>query len=163
MAYATRTDSTTATAERTTNIQRAALVVGLAFLVVGILGFIPGITSNYDDITFASHDSGAELFGIFEVSVLHNIVHLLFGVMGIVASRRIAASRTYLIAGGVIYLALWLYGLVIDRTSDANFVPVNSADNWLHFGLGLGMIILGLALTERRDTVRDTRTEARTR
>jgi hypothetical protein len=44
----------------------------------------------------------------------------------------------------VIYLVLWLYGLLIDHGSDANFVPVNTADNWLHLGLGVGMIALGL-------------------
>jgi hypothetical protein len=44
---------------------------------------------------------------------------------------------------------LWLYGLVIDKTSDANFVPLNSADDWLHFVLGLGMIGLGVALGRR--------------
>ena len=43
---------------------------------------------------------------------------------------------------------LWVYGLVIDKNSKANFVPVNTADNWLHFGLGVGMIALGLALTD---------------
>jgi hypothetical protein len=43
---------------------------------------------------------------------------------------------------------LWLYGLLIDHGSDANFVPVNTADNWLHLGLGVGMIALGL-LTAR--------------
>jgi hypothetical protein len=55
--------------------------------------------------------------------------------------------------GGVIYLVLWLYGLIIDKTSNANFVPINTADNWLHFVLGLGMIALGVALgrTASRD------------
>jgi len=162
MAHVTRTSSSTTAVERT-NVQKAALLVGIAFLAVGILGFIPGITSNYDDMTFASHDSEAELFGIFQVSVLHNIVHLLFGVLGIAAARRIAASRTYLIAGGVIYLALWVYGLVIERDSDANFVPVNKADDWLHFGLGVAMILLGLILTHDRDRSRTTQSEARIR
>ena len=46
----------------------------------------------------------------------------------------------------MIYLVLWIYGLIIDHDSAANFVPVNSADNWLHFVLGVGMIALGLIL-----------------
>ena len=50
----------------------------------------------------------------------------------------------YLIIGGLVYLALWIYGLAVDHQSDANFVPVNNADNWLHLGLGVGMIVLGL-------------------
>jgi hypothetical protein len=128
-----------------------ALLVGVVFLVVGILGFVPGITTNYDDMGFAGHESDAELLGIFQVSILHNIVHLLFGVAGVALSRRIDTARLYLIGGGAIYLVLWLYGLIIDMTSDANFVPVNDADNWLHFALGVGMIGLGLLVGRNRE------------
>jgi arginine exporter protein ArgO len=137
-----------------TPIQKAALVVGATFLLVGILGFIPGITTHFGDMTFASHDSQAKLLGIFEVSVLHNIVHLLFGVIGLLAARMARTARTYLIGGGAIYLVLWLYGLVIDKESSANFVPVNTADNWLHFALGVGMIGLGVALARDRARAR---------
>ena len=57
-------------------IQLAALVVGAIFLLVGVLGFIPGVTTDYDMLAWAGHESHAQLFGIFTVSVLHNIVHL---------------------------------------------------------------------------------------
>ncbi|WP_197074825.1 DUF4383 domain-containing protein [Rhodococcus sp. MEB064] len=134
------------TVVRRSPIQWGALLVGVVFLAVGILGFIPGITSDYDMLTFAGHHSGAHLLGIFEVSILHNIVHLLFGVAGIALSRNPSTARTFLIGGGVVYLVLFVYGLVIDRDSSANFVPVNNADNWLHLVLGVGMIGLGLAL-----------------
>ncbi|HLU43103.1 MAG TPA: DUF4383 domain-containing protein, partial [Microthrixaceae bacterium] len=50
----------------------AAGLVGVVFLLVGVLGFIPGITTNYDAMEFAGHESGAELFGVFQVSILHN-------------------------------------------------------------------------------------------
>ncbi|SEL00988.1 DUF4383 domain-containing protein [Rhodococcus maanshanensis] len=129
-----------------TPIQVAALVVGLVFLAVGILGFVPGITTNYDELEFAGHESGAALFGTFSVSVLHNVVHLLFGVAGIAMARTAAAARLYLVGGGVIYLVLWVYGLVVDQHSTANFIPVNSADNWLHLGLGAAMVAVGLVL-----------------
>jgi hypothetical protein len=143
--------------ERRTNIQTVARLVGLVFLVVGVAGFIPGITTNlYDGLEFAGHDGDAELLGIFQVSVLHNIVHLLFGFAGLALSRTISGSRTFLVGGGAIYLLLWLYGLIIDRDSDANFVPLDSADNWLHFGLGVAMITLGLLLSRERRTQHDT-------
>jgi hypothetical protein len=126
-----------------TPIQVVALLVGAAFLVVGIAGFIPGITTNYDELEFAGTDSGA---GLFQVSILHNIVHLLFGVAGLVLARTWAGARAFLVGFGAIYLVLWIYGLVVDNGSDANFVPLNTADDWLHFLLGAGMLVLGLVL-----------------
>jgi hypothetical protein len=137
-----------------TNLQKAAQAVGAVFLLVGILGFIPGITSNYEALSFAGHDSEALLLGIFQVSILHNIVHLLFGAAGILMSRTNEQAKNYLLYGGVIYLILWLYGLIIGHDTPANFVPVNTADNWLHFVLGLAMIALALLLS--RNTTRTT-------
>jgi 4-hydroxybenzoate polyprenyltransferase len=125
------------------------MAVGAVFLLVGVLGFIPGITTHYGDMSFGGHHSLAKLIGIFQVSVLHNIVHLLFGIAGIAMARQARTAYLYLVGGGVIYLVLWLYGLIIDKSSSANFVPVNTADNWLHFVLGLGMIAVGVLLSRR--------------
>ena len=133
-----------------TNMQKAAAAVGAVFLLVGILGFVPGITTDFDSMEFAGHESDAKLLGIFEVSVLHNLVHLLFGIAGLAMARRWATARTYLLGGGLIYLVLWIYGLVVDKGSDANFVPVNTADDWLHLVLGLGMVALGRILQRER-------------
>ncbi|WP_433723918.1 DUF4383 domain-containing protein [Nocardia sp. CA-129566] len=125
-----------------TPIQLAAMTVGAVFLSVGILGFIPGVTTDFDSMRWAEHHSHAQLLGLFTVSVLHNVVHLAFGIAGLLAGVRAATARAYLIGGGGIYLVLWLYGLLIDQTSAANFVPLDTADNWLHFGLGIAMIAL---------------------
>lgn len=144
-----------------TTIQTAALAVGAVFLLVGVLGFIPGITTNYETLGFAGHGSEALLLGIFQVSILHNIVHLLFGVAGIAMARSAAQSRNYLIGGGAVYLVLWIYGLLIGKDTAANFVPVNTADDWLHFVLGVAMIGLGVALS--RGTARAGRTTTATR
>ncbi|WP_328528556.1 DUF4383 domain-containing protein [Nocardioides sp. NBC_00368] len=129
-----------------TPLQTAATVVGGTFLLVGVLGFIPGVTTDYDSMTFAGHESEAQLLGIFQVSILHNIVHLLFGVAGLLLARTWNGARGFLIGGGAVYLVLWIYGLAIDHQSAANFVPINDADNWLHLILGAGMVVLGLAL-----------------
>ncbi|MEU4674815.1 DUF4383 domain-containing protein [Amycolatopsis sp. NPDC023774] len=138
----TRTSSHTAIGR--SSAQVAAGIVAVVFLLVGILGFIPGVTTDYNQMSFAGHGSTAMLFGVFMVSTLHNIVHLLFGVVGLACTRTAGAARLFLLVGGVVYLVLWLYGLLIDHGSDANFVPFNNADNWLHLGLGIGMIALGL-------------------
>jgi hypothetical protein len=125
------------------------MLVGSVFLLVGVLGFIPGITTNYSDMEFASHDSGAELLGVFQVSILHNLVHLAFGIAGLMLARTAAGAQSYLLVGGAVYLVLWVYGLVVDQGSDANFVPLNTADDWLHFILGIAMIGLALVLGRR--------------
>jgi hypothetical protein len=139
--------STVSTRRTRSVVSSVATVVGVVFLLVGVLGFVPGITTHYSDLQFMGHDSGAKLLGLFEVSILHNVVHLLFGVAGLAAGRGSAsAARGYLVIGGMIYLALWVYGLVIGMGSKANFVPLNNADNWLHLVLGVGMVALGLVL-----------------
>jgi hypothetical protein len=134
-------------------LQIAALLVGVVFVIVGIAGFIPGITTHVGDMKFAGHESPSELLGLFQVSILHNIVHLAIGVIGLVAAATWEGARLYLVGGGAIYLALAIYGWIVERTSDANFVPMNNADNVLHVLLGAGMILLGVVLG--RGYVRD--------
>ena len=132
-------------------LRMGAAAVGAGFLLSGILGFVPGVTTNYDDLTFAGHESGALLLDTFQVSILHNVVHLLFGVAGLAMARSWSGARTFLLGGGVIYLALWVFGLVVaDETTSTNFVPLNDADNWLHLGLGAAMLLLGVVLGARR-------------
>lgn len=142
------TSSATTTGSRSL-VELAALLVGATFLLVGVLGFVPGITTHYSDLSGAGTGSTAKLLGIFQVSVLHNVVHLLFGIAGLALARTAAGARTFLVGGGVIYLVLWVYGLVIDKASNANFVPFNTADNWLHFVLGVAMVGLGVSLAKR--------------
>jgi hypothetical protein len=132
-----------------TPIQKAAAAVGIVFVLVGILGFVPGITTHYKDMKFAGHQSEAMLLGTFCVSILHNIVHLLFGLVGLAMSRTVNGARTFLIGGGVIYLVLFVYGILIDKNSKANFIPINNADNILHLILGIAMIGVGVALGRR--------------
>lgn len=136
-----------------TNIQKAALAVGIVFLLVGILGFIPGITSGMDELSFAGSESNALLLGIFQVSILHNIVHLLFGVAGVVMAKTATGAYNFLLWGGVIYAVLFIYGLIIPQDSAANFVPLNAADNILHLVLAIAMIGLALALRDKHRTV----------
>jgi hypothetical protein len=133
-------------------IQKAALAVAAVFVLIGVLGFIPGFTTHYRDLAFAGHHSGAKLIGLFQVSVLHNLLHLLFGLAGLVLARSLAGARFFLAGGGAVYLGLWLYGFAINRETAANFVPFNDADNWLHLFLGFGMLALGLLLSNEVGT-----------
>jgi hypothetical protein len=133
-----------------TSVQSLAALVGVVFLLVGVLGFIPGITTHYGALGFAGHDSGAKLLGVFQVSILHNIVHLLFGVVGLALAKTADGARNFLVGGGTVYLALWVLGVV----GGGDWIPVNTADNWLHFALGIGMIALGFVAS--RGTARTT-------
>jgi len=133
-------------------LQTGALVVGVVFVLVAILGFIPGATTNYDELGAYGHESDAKLLGLFNVSILHNIVHGLFGV-GILMSRTRAGAKNYLIGGGIVYIVLLVVGLFIANKEEAiNFVPINTADNYLHLGLAIGMIALGVLLSRPNTT-----------
>jgi Domain of unknown function (DUF4383) len=130
-----------------TPVQNVTRLVGIVFLLVGIAGFIPGITTNlYDGLEFAGNDGNAELLGIFSVSILHNLVHGLFGIAGLALAKTASGARTFLIGGGAIYVVLWLLGLV----GGADWIPSNSADDWLHLVLGIALIGLGVVLTRDR-------------
>jgi hypothetical protein len=127
-----------------TLVQNVARLVGIVFLLVGIAGFIPGVTTNlYDGLEFAGNDGNAELLGIFQVSVLHNIVHGLFGLAGLALAATASGARTYLIGGGAIYLGIAVLGIV----GGGDWLPANNADNWLHLLVGAGMIGLGVVTT----------------
>ena len=130
-----------------TPVQTVARLVGIVFLLVGIAGFIPGITTNlYDGLEFAGDDGNAELLGLFEVSILHNIVHALFGV-GILMAATPSGARTYLLGSGALYIVLFLMGII----GAGDWVPTNDADDWLHLALGVGLIALGVITTRDRD------------
>lgn len=127
--------------------QKGALLFGVVFLIVGIAGFIPGLTMDMGTMSVAGHGSMAMLLGLFQVSVLHNIVHLLFGVVGLLAARTAGGARSYLLIGGIVYAVLFVYGLfTAGMAGGANFVPLNVADNALHAVLAVAMIVLGVLL-----------------
>ncbi len=141
--------------------QKLALLFGATFLLVGILGFIPGITSDYGDMAFAGEGSDAKLLGIFEVSILHNIVHMLFGV-GILMARTHESAKNYLLWGGVLYAILFLYGLFVGDDDSANFVPMNNADDVLHAILAAGLLGSYFASKRADDRVGDRGTAGAT-
>jgi Domain of unknown function (DUF4383) len=127
-----------------TPIQRAAAATALLFGLAGLLGFLPAVTTDLGALEFAGHNSRALLLGLFAVSVVHNVVHLLTSIFGFALALTTSGARGFLIGGGVTYLVLCFYGLIIDVDSGANVLGFNAADNWLNLGLGAGMIALGL-------------------
>ena len=112
-------------------------------------GFVPGITTDDSGLSHARRESDAELLGLFQISVLHNIVLGRFDVIGPVLARSVVGAGTFLLGGGAVYLVLTAYGTVIDLDSAANFVPLTIADNFLHLFLGTSMISLGVVLGKK--------------
>lgn len=116
-------------------IKRIALVFGIVFLLVGIAGFLtPGGTSM-------GVESAGRLLGLFPVNLLHNIVHLAFGIWGLAASRSFGGARAYARTGGVIYLVLAVLGFV--APDGFGLVPLGSHDIWLHAVLGIALLAAG--------------------
>ena len=118
--------------------RKVALVLGVVYLLVGLAGFL--VTG---DVGFANPDGDPLI--IFGVNPLHNIVHILVGVVLLAASRRTATARAANLTIGAVYLLLGIIGLFIaDATNAANILALNAADNVLH--LGTALLLLAVAL-----------------
>ena len=124
-----------------TTVQRVALIFGIVFLLVGAYGFTATGMSNME----ADPARAPQLLGLFAVNVLHNVVHVLFGIWGLVASRTYGAARSYARIAGALYLVLAVLGLVVPN--GFGFVPLGGNDVWLH--LVLGLVLAGVGFTAR--------------
>lgn len=126
-------------------VQCAALFVGSLLICWGLLGFIPTVTTGAHAMDLIAYRSGVALFGVFAVSVLHNLFHIALGLCGLLLARSYGGSRAYLLAGGALLLALWLRALLTGP-----LVSGEAADAWLYFGTGTAMVILALTLAGSR-------------
>ncbi|HEX2493148.1 MAG TPA: DUF4383 domain-containing protein [Steroidobacter sp.] len=113
-------------------IHTFARVFGIIFLLVGIGGFVPGITQPHDHPDLAlKAGSGMEL-GLFPVNFLHNIVHLAFGVWGIAAAPAVGSARLYARVVAIAYALLAILGLIPATNTALGLVPIYGHDIWLH-------------------------------
>lgn len=123
-----------------------ALIFGVVYTLVGIVGFF---VTGFDH--FAAH-SDDTLLG-FELNPLHNIVHILVGVAGIVASRQLSTTRLF---GWVLFGAfavVFLFGLFAAGDPDINFLSINAADNVLHLITALAGLAIALLPAQIREAV----------
>jgi hypothetical protein len=125
-------------------VQHAAATIGAVLGLLGLLGFLPGLTVHIEDLTVAGERTTTLLFGLFAVSVVHNVIHLGLGVAGLAMATSPRLARWYLLAGGGVHLLIALAGL----TPAAELFPLNTADIWLH--LVLGAMMAGLSLLPGR-------------
>ncbi len=134
-----------------TTTQLVTIAVSVTVLVIGILGFVPGVTSGLGDITLAGPGTDARLLGWTDVSVLHNVAHITTGILGLVLSRTLAAAEMFLIGTGLVAILLGVYGLVIDAETASNFMPIDRAASWLHLVVGVTLVFLGVAVPRHDD------------
>ena len=116
-------------------IKKVAMVFGVIFVLIGILGFIPGVTT-----------SDGHLLGIFHVNALHNVIHLLSGLVGLyVGSTSEKNSRMYFQVFGVIYALVAILGFVYGDSDILTIVASNMADTWLHVVIAVVALYFGFA------------------
>lgn len=125
--------------------QRFALIYGLVFLLVGAAGFVPGITVPHTHPDVQVTAGLGLLMGLFPVNLLHNLVHLLFGIWGLMAARTSGAAVAYARAVAVFYALLTVLGLVPAANLHTTFglVPLYGNDVWLHALLAAGAAYFG--------------------
>lgn len=135
------------------NTRTFALIFGIAFLAIGAGGFVPGLFQSGvpDPALTMTHGYGHAL-GLFPVNTLHNIVHLLFGVWGILAYRSYGGARTYFRVVAVVYGLLMIMGLLEPTRTTFGLVPLYGNDVWLHALLALVAAYFGWV---NRDTAGD--------
>lgn len=113
------------------NSKSFALVLGLGFVVAGIAGFFPTPAVPPPDLT-QTHGFGHAL-GILPVNTLHNVVHLLSGLIGIAVSRgAIMGPKSYAQMVAIVYGLLVVLGLLPQTNTTFGLIPIYGADVWLH-------------------------------
>jgi hypothetical protein len=118
--------------------QWLALVIGVVYLLVGIVGFF---VTGFDD--FTEHDHSQTLLG-FAINPLHNIVHIVIGLLGVLLWRTLRQARTFGWILFVGYGAAFVYGLIVANNPDANVLNINGADNGLHLVSALAGLLVAL-------------------
>jgi hypothetical protein len=115
-------------------VKSAAVLFGIVFLAIGILGFVPGVTNDQ------------MLLGIFHVNTAHNAVHLLTGVVALLAGMSgPGAARIFFRIFGLVYALVAVLGLM-HLGADTNLLGLisnNDADTYLHIGIAVVSLLLG--------------------
>ncbi len=117
-------------------VKSLAILFGIVFLAVGILGFVPGVTSDVNGMPM--------LLGIFHVNIAHNIVHLASGIVFLLCGMAGAgASRTFFRIFGIVYAVVAIWGFAAGNGNTLWVVSNNMAVTWLHVVLALAMLLIG--------------------
>jgi hypothetical protein len=124
------------------------MIFGIVFLIVGVVGFIPGVTPMGGmNMDADSQVKMTTLFGyelkLFPVNVLHDIVHILFGIWGLLAARSLAGARMYFRGVAIIYAVLTVMGFIPPLDTTFGLIPLYGNDRWLHLLLAIVAAFFG--------------------
>ena len=112
----------------------AVIFFGIVFLLIGILGFVPGVAPD------------EMLFKIFHVNAAHNVVHIVSGIIFLLAAAAGAgAARTWFQIFGISYAIVVIWGFAVGTGNTLWVVSNNPADTWLHLVLAVMMLFLGFS------------------
>lgn len=132
-----------------------ALILGIVFLVVGAAGFIPGLVSPIQSGDHMTVTGGyGNLLGLFPVNWLHSLVHVLFGIWGVVAYRSYDGARMYARGVAVIYAVLAVAGLIPGLRTTFGLIPLFGHDIWLHALIAAASAYFGFANPEPAEASR---------
>jgi Domain of unknown function (DUF4383) len=110
-----------------------AILFGVFLIVIGILGFLTGFSDN------------GLLFGYFLVNPVHNLIHLVSGIIAILCGLKSGSfSKVFFIIFGLLYLALGLYGFYLGKGMMFDLIAINQSDNFFHVILAVVLLYLGL-------------------
>ncbi|OQW48879.1 MAG: hypothetical protein A4S09_12995 [Proteobacteria bacterium SG_bin7] len=145
------------------NLRKFTSIMGWIFLLIGVLGFIPGLLTppHVGDPSLAATDSYGRFLGLFPVNSIHNMVHLVFGLWGVTASKDLLASRKFCKANCVIYGVLAVMGLIPGLNTLFRLMPIHSHDIWLHAGIAIATGYFGFAWGVTRKTVTNAPSDQR--
>lgn len=129
------------------DIKKVALIAGIGFILAGILGFIPGVTTapHVQDPNLAIEAGYGRLFGLFPVNVLHNLVHLALGVWALSVYKQAGQAKAFCKGAGVIYAVLAIMGLIPGLNTMFGLAPIHSHDVWLHVLFAVPLLYFGFA------------------
>lgn len=118
-------------------LKKAAIVFGVAFLAIGLLGYVPALAPT-------GSDGMPYLLGIFMVDSVHNIVHITSGVIALAAAASERYARLYFQIFGIVYGLVAILGFF--GSPVLGFLHVNMGDNWLHVIIAVSSLLLGFGV-----------------
>lgn len=135
------------------------LVAGLLYLLVGLLGFFPGLVAPPSaDTPHIRVDTGyGYLFGLFPINIVHNLVHLGVGLWGISAYRSMSKSLSFARGLAIFYGALTVMGLIPGLNTTFGLIPIFGHDIWLHAISAAAAAYFGFGRSEAMSVERMTR------